>query len=257
MRVYSTLGNPNVLSEYLLLVIPMSCAFIITSRGALARLFFVGTTGVMLACMLLTFARGGWLGLVVAAAIFLTMLDRRFILLIFAGLAAAYFLLPDAYIDRFTSIGNLEDGSTSYRLQIWLATVTMLGDYWFTGIGPGEAAFNKVYPLYGYNTVTAPHSHNLFLQVICDAGFGAFVAFMAILLSVARTLGAAFARESDGRGRVYQAAAAASLAGFLVQGLTDYSFYNYRVALTFWICVGLAALTARRGKLPERGRVLL
>jgi O-antigen ligase len=252
-RVYSTLGNPNVLAEYLLLVIPISAALAIIAKDDLSRLVFWGATGVMLVCMLLTFARGGWLGLVASALLFLILVDRRFILVGVAGLLAAYFLLPDVYINRFTSIGDLSDGSTSYRLQIWLGTLALLGDYWFTGIGPGTAAFNKIYPLYSYNTVAAPHSHNLFLQIVCDAGIASLVVFLAVAIAYIRTLASAMSRERDRDSRILQIAALSAVAGFFIQGLTDYSFYNYRVELIFWAVIGLGALTAGRSALPERG----
>ena len=45
----------------------------------------------------------------------------------------------------------------------------------------------------------------------------------------------------------------AGIAGFLVQAMTDYSFYNYRVLFLFWAWLALGSLLARRGQLPERG----
>ena len=244
LRVYSTLENPNVLSEYLLLVIPFSAAFIVYEKKWLPRLFFAGTTGVMLVCMVLTYARGGWLALIVAAAIFLVMIDRRFIFVGIAGLIALYFLLPDVILSRLLSIGNLEDGSTSYRLSIWLATLAMIRDFGLVGIGPGTAAFNRVYPIYGYNAVSAPHSHNLFLQIICDAGVFTLIIFVMLLFSYVRALASATKKAPGYAMNIFRIAAISALAGFMVQGLTDYSFYNYRVTLTFWCVVGLSiALT--------------
>jgi len=251
-RVYSTLENPNVLSEYLLLVIPFAAAAALAARRAVVKLFFFGCLGVMALCMLLTFSRGGWLGLIVGAAVFLVMLDRRFILVGVLGLVALYFLLPEAIVARFTSIGNLSDSSSSYRLSIWMGTIAMLGDYWFAGIGPGTAAFNKIYPIYSYNSAAAQHSHNLFLQVMCDAGVCGLVLLIVILFSHIRRLASAVSREKDRASKLYQIAAIASVCGFLVQSATDYTFYNYRVALIFWATLGLGAVAARRSALPEK-----
>lgn len=80
------------------------------------------------------------------------------------ALVALYFVLPDTVISRFTSIGNLEDTSTSYRVSIWMGTIAMLKDYWLCGIGPGTGAFNLVYPAYSYNAANAQHAHNLFCR---------------------------------------------------------------------------------------------
>ena len=41
--------------------------------------------------------------------------------------------------------------------------------------------------------------------------------------------------------------------GFMVQAMTDYSFYNYRVMFLFWCYVALGMAAARRGELPEGG----
>jgi len=251
IRVYSTLGNPNVLSEYLLLAIPFAGASILIAKDAVAKVFFTGCLGVMLLCMLLTFARGGWLGLIIAAALFLVMLDRRFIIVGIVGLILLYFLLPDVILDRFLSIGDVTDSSTNFRLFIWLGTIAMLRDYWFTGIGPGTAAFNRVYPLYSYNTIFSPHSHNLFLQIMCDAGISGFIIFLVILFTYFRHLFSAVSRESDRVSKILQIAAVSSVLGFLVQSFTDYSFYNYRVTLVFWAVLGLGALAARRARLAD------
>ena len=252
VRVYSTLGNPNVLSEYLLLVIPFAGAAILIVKKVITRLFFIGCLGVMLVCMLLTFARGGWLGLIIAVALFLVMLDRRFIVVAIVGLIMLYFMLPDVILERFFSIGNTTDSSTNFRLFIWLGTIAMLRDYWFTGIGPGTEAFNMVYPLYSFNTIHSPHSHNLFLQIVCDAGIIGIIVFLAILFTYFRSLCTAISKEQAKDSKILQIAAISSMVGFLVQGFTDYSFYNYRVTLVFWVVIGLGALAARRERLEQQ-----
>lgn len=246
VRVYSTLGNPNVLSEYLLLVIPFTGACIILAKKIWAKLFFTGCIALMLMCMLLTFARGGWLGLIVAVAVFLILIDRRFIIFGVIGLVLLYFVLPDVILNRFSSIGDTGDTSTSFRLFIWLGTISMLRDYWFTGIGPGTDSFNMVYPFYSYNTIYSPHSHNLYLQIICDAGITGIIVFIAIIFTYIRSLGRAISHETEKSSKILQIASISAISGFLVQSFTDYSFYNYRVTLVFWAVLGIGALMARR-----------
>ena len=79
-RVYSTLGNPNVLGEYFLLAIPLCVGFLFSARTWLKRIFWAGCFGIMMLCMVLTYSRGCWLGICLAAAIFMVMYDRRFLL---------------------------------------------------------------------------------------------------------------------------------------------------------------------------------
>jgi hypothetical protein len=41
------------------------------------------------------------------------------------------------------------------------------------------------------------------------------------------------------------------MCGFLVQSMTDYSFYNYRVMFLFWVYLAVGLLYARRAELEE------
>ncbi len=244
-RVYSTLQNPNVLAEYLLLIIPLGGATLLGTKDNRVRLIALVCCGLMCLCMVLTFSRGGWLGLLLAGGIFVVLLKPRLLMLLPFALVALYFVLPETVIDRFTSIGDLRDGSTSYRVSIWMGTLAMLKDYWMCGVGPGTAAFNLVYPAYSYNTATAQHSHNLYLQILCDGGVCAFVVFVAVIFVFCRMICGALSRSKSWRSRYYLAAAIAGAGGFLAQSMTDHTFYNYRVALVFWVVLGLGAAFAR------------
>ena len=252
-RVPSTLENPNMLGQYLLLTIPLGGACLLGARTWGRRVFYLCCCGIMALCMILTFSRGAWLALLFAGLVFVLFLNPRLILLAPFALIALYFVLPETVITRFTSIGDLSDDSTSYRLYIWLGTLAMLKDYWLCGIGPGEDAFNMVYPAYSYNAITAPHSHNLFLQIVCDVGITALVVFILLLFVYFRMLCSALSREKDWTSRMLQIAFTSGACGFMVQAMTDYSFYNYRVMFLFFVFLALGGLAARRSSLPEGG----
>lgn len=252
-RVYSTLQNPNVLAEYLLLIIPLGGAMLLSARDNRVRAVTFVCCGLMCLCMVLTFSRGGWLGLLLAGGIFVVLLKPRLMLLLPFALIVLYFALPETVINRFVSIGDLQDGSTSYRVSIWMGTLAMLKDYWLCGVGPGTAAFNLVYPAYSYNTATAQHGHNLYLQILCDGGVCAFVVFVAVIFVFCRMICGALSRSKSWRSRYYLAAAISGVGGFLVQSMTDYTFYNYRVALLFWMILGLGAVFARLSEEEAQG----
>ena len=254
-RVPSTLDNPNMLGQYLILIIPIGGARLLAQRDWPGRIFYFLCCALMCVCMILTFSRGAWLGLLFAGVVFAMLLNPRLILLAPVALAALWFILPDTVISRFTSIGNMSDASTSYRFYIWMGTLAMLKNYWLCGIGPGAAAFNMVYPAYSYNGISAPHSHNLFLQIVCDAGIAALGVFLILIFVYFRMMCTALSRERDWTSRLYQIAFTGGVCGFLVQAMTDYSFYNYRVLFLFWACLAMGALCARRSELPE-GRLL-
>lgn len=64
-------------------------------------------------------------------------------------------------------------------------------------VGPGVTAFNMVYPAYSYNSVAAPHAHNLFLQLMCDSRICGLLVFLVILFLFFGLTCGALSRETD------------------------------------------------------------
>ena len=244
-RVYATLQNPNVLAEYLVLVLPLAGALLLTAKTWGKRILWFGCCGLITLGLLLTFYRGGWLGALIAGGIFVILLNPRFILLIPVALVVLWFALPDTITARFSSIGNMKDSSTSYRVSIWMGTIAMLKDFWLCGIGPGTEAFNLVYPAYSYAAANAQHSHNLFLQLMSDGGILVLVLFLLIIFAFGRQVCAAISKNKDWRTRIFPIAALCGVLGFLAQGMTDFTFYNHRMTLVFWAVLGLGAVWTR------------
>ena len=245
MRIYSTLDNPNVLGEYILLVLPVSVGLMWTKKGAPAKIFYAAISALMAGALILTFSRGCWVGIIIAAAIFITFAAGKLWGLGLIALPIIPMVLPKSIINRFTSIGNMEDSSTSYRVYIWMGTLALLKDFWATGIGMGQEAFTQVYPFYSYNGIVAPHSHNLFLQITVESSFIGIIVFAIIMILFLRRTTIAY--QIGGKGAplsTMMTAIAAGICGFLVQGMFDNCFYNYRVMLVFWCVIALGRACA-------------
>ena len=241
MRVYSTLANPNVLGEYLLLVLPV-CAvmFVKYKANTWAKWVYLAIFGVLGLCLVLTQSRGCWIGFMISAVIFVTFYEGRLWGLIPLLLCALPFIVPETVIDRMLSVGNMEDSSTSYRVYIWMGTLGMLKTYWLGGIGMGEAAFSRVYPFFSYNAIVAPHSHNTFLQLTVEAGIGALILFIIIQLVFVKKMASVYRL---GAKKSWSSTASLALAsgviGFLAQSMFDYTFYNYRVMALFFMVMAM------------------
>lgn len=244
-RVYATLQNPNMLAEYLVLILPLGVALLLTAKDWGQRVLWLCCCGIMCLSLLLTSSRGGWVGALVAGGIFVVLLSPKLLLLAPLALVALWFLLPDTITARFASIGNMQDSSTSYRVSIWMGSIAMLKDYWLCGVGPGTDAFNLVYPAYSYHSANAQHAHNLFLQLMAEGGILVLVLFVAVVFSLCRRVCVALKQNKRWDTRLFLIAVVAGLGGFLAHGMADHSFYNYRVALMFFVVVGLGAAWAR------------
>ena len=242
MRAYSTMENPNVLGEYLLFVIPLS-VFLMLNKGAkwLEKFFWFATAAVCALCMIFTQSRGCWIGLFAAFAIFITFYNGKLWGLLPFAILALPFVLPQTMIDRFMSVGNLEDSSTSYRVFIWLGSLAMMKDFWIGGIGMGEGAFRMLYPFYSYNTVIAPHSHNLYLQFLVEGGICTLLIFVVTLIIYFKKTSMQFSKYGkESKDGVFALICVSAMAGFLIQSMFDYTFYNYRMMAMFFMIMALS-----------------
>ncbi|MGI6031053.1 MAG: O-antigen ligase family protein [Eubacteriales bacterium] len=245
-RVYSTFENPNVYGEYLLLCLPMAVVMACISRRPVAKLFYAGTSAVLLVNLALTYSRGCYLAILLAVLVVIWFGARRLLALGFVGLFALPFVLPASIINRFASILNFEDSSTSYRLNIWQGTVRMLEDFWPFGVGLGQDAYNSVYPIYGLNNIFAPHAHSLYLQVLSEMGIAGFTVMSCMFLAFFSAAYVAMRKAKGSRTMWFVIAMMAAVLAFLFEGIFEYIWYNYRVFLLFFITMGIVSALCRR-----------
>lgn len=240
-RVVSVFENPNVLGEYLILLFPLTLAMMATAKKANARFGFFVCAVMNCLCLVFTWSRGAWIGFAIATVVFLCVSSKYFFT---AGLltipvisTVAVFKVDSSIIRRITSFG---DSSTSYRLGIWEGTLRMLEDVGLYGIGIGEGAFTKLYPVYALAGIeAAPHSHNLYLQIAVETGYLSLLAFLVFVL-VFTQCSLSFCKNAiSSRNRLISIGIFCGVLGFLIQGLTDYVWYNNRIFLLFWMLVGL------------------
>ncbi len=242
-RVGSTFENPNVLGEYLVLIIPVAIAMLWGQKSWISKLVTLGLTAIMLGCLVYTYSRGAYVGLILAFALFAVLRDRRFIILGVIGLLMLPFVLPASVINRFASIGNLNDTSSFYRISVWLGSLKLAQDYWLSGIGLGLEPFKLVYPKYSLNAAYAHHSHNIYIQLMIETGIAGLLMFFAIIAVYYKTLLAGFYKTKDKFISTFMIAVASGMAGYLAQGMVENIWYNNRVLLTFWVMLAFGVIT--------------
>jgi putative inorganic carbon (HCO3(-)) transporter len=237
-RIFGPFDNPNIFAEYLTFILPAGLVLLVTERRWLGRVIWGTVLALAAAALVLTFSRGGWLAAVAAVLVLGLLWEPRLLV----AVAALTVLMPtvasDQVMQRASSIGSLEDSSNTFRLSIWVAALSMIRSYWFTGIGLGTAAFNQVYPQFMIAGTPAIHTHNLYLQLALELGMPGLLVFLWLLVAVlARSL-RALPRLSY-RNRGVLTALMAGLAGFLLHGAVDNVWYSPKLALLFWVMLGL------------------
>jgi O-antigen ligase len=251
-RVFSTLENPNILAEYLILGLPVLLSVTVTQKRPLNGFWLLLGCGVVGVCLVLTWSRGAWLGALACVLLFLLLMGHKalsYLLLAVAPTVAIVHYLPDQMLRRFISIGSLQDSSIRYRVHLWEGVGKMLGDYWYCGVGVGEAAFCEVYSRYALPGIAgAMHAHNLYLQLLCELGVvGLSMFLVTIVMFICYALWYATGR-GERSGRMMVLGGMCGIIAVLLMGLTDHIFYNYRIFLIFWLLIGIVVAQIRVGR---------
>ncbi len=249
-RVYSTFENPNVYGEYLLLAIPVVAGLIFLVNKKVSKLSCFGIFCVLVVDLFLTYSRGCYLGLGLCIFMLIWLFDTKLIGVAIFAVIPSLFLLPQSITNRLLSILNLADSSTSYRIKIWHGTLKMFDDFLLTGIGPGTKAYETVNPAYAFEAISAQHSHSLFLQIITEMGIFAFIIFCGILFCFIRNGISTIRRTPTFKNKFFMSVFVSALFGFLIQSIFDYTWYNYRVFMIFWIFIAMGNVAFELFKKP-------
>jgi len=242
-RVYSVFGNPNVLANYLVLLIPFSFALLLGTKKIAAKISYFALAAMLCLTLLLTFSRGGWLGLLVGLLVFALLKDRRMLILILIGLLAGAALLPDVFLQRLSTIGSPRDTSNAYRIRVWQESMGIVEDFPLTGVGLGHEAFMRIYPLYMLDREKSPfHTHNSYLQILVETGIIGLIVFLWLLASYFKRGLKAVASCRDQELKYLMIASMSATVGILTQGIGDVIIYLPKITILFWLNIALLFL---------------
>jgi putative inorganic carbon (HCO3(-)) transporter len=256
VRIYSTLGNPNLLAGYLLPVLPLAVVALLRWRRPAPVLFALAALGLGTSAVVLTYSRGAWMGLVAEAVVILLLLAMRstrhwprlwrsllpiLLLLVAAALLTVLVMQVEPLRVRVVSlVAGRGDSSNNFRINVWLAAWEMIQARPWLGIGPGNDAFNLIYPLYQQPKFNALSAYSIPLELAIEAGIPGLLAGLGlVIVSLKRGLSL---WHDNGPFALPALATVAVIAGLSVQGLTDTIFFRPEVQLSGWFC--LATLTA-------------
>ncbi|MFZ9148291.1 IctB family putative bicarbonate transporter [Vulcanococcus sp.] len=251
IRVYGPLENPNLLAGYLIPILPIALIALLRWRRWPQRLFAASSVLLGSVALFLSYSRGGWLGMVAALGVATLLLVlrqtrtwpplwRRLFpaLLIGAGVCAlliAVTQIEPLRIRVLSLTAGRGDSSNNFRINVWLAAIDMIQARPWLGIGPGNTAFNLIYPLYQQPKFNALSAYSVPLELLVEGGVPNLLAGLALLLASIR----AGLRQLKGESSwaLPALAAVAAIIGLCVQGATDTIFFRPEVQLSGWLCL--------------------
>jgi len=252
-RVRGTLGSDTALAHWLELILPLQLSLLLVADSPRRRLWLLIVIASGVTALILTFTRGGWVGLVVGVGAVLLFSIRKILrypklLTVVAGALLLMMLgaVPFAGLIRGRLLESATD-TVSVRFNLNRVAVQVIRDHPLFGIGLGN--FPRVAPDYGvgYTWLVegAEHKvHNLYLALAVEGGMPALLWFLLFLILALVTAGVAGRLEEGRMGALTQGVLAGHVA-VLIHGLVAWGLISYMV-FPFWaLMFGLLVASTR------------
>jgi putative inorganic carbon (hco3(-)) transporter len=166
--------NPNDLALHLVTMVPIGAALFLSSRNIFTKLIYAATAITLVAGIVVTFSRGGFIGLAVTLAVFFAKVTRGS-KVVFGGVilvvVLAFMLFaPGGYGGR---LSNLSDMSATNRQDDLKRSIYLTIRHPIFGIGMDNF---QIYSNHGLAT------HNAYTQVSVELGVFAAVCYVLFIM---------------------------------------------------------------------------
>lgn len=244
-RINGFMSHWMTFSGQMMLLLTAGFAFFLQrlsrkDKQATSPLWGAAALLLLFAALVLSGTRSAWLGAsagILALALFAQV---RWVLTVSVCALAAFLLIPDSLRNRAYSAFDLEDRTTSGRIELLQTGAEMVRDHPLTGVGPRmvrELAYEyrsrDDFPKWLYM-----HLHNNLLQVAAEAGIPAAVAWLALWLWPFCHFWQGWSRVREGAAAsAYAGAGMAAIAAFQVAGLFEFNYGDSEILilLLFWV----------------------
>jgi O-antigen ligase len=239
-------GNPNDLAMIFVLLLPLAVTLAMTGEG-FKRAAYFAAAGLLTAGIVVTFSRGGFLGLMATGAVLLWKVGRgnRPMSVLAAILISIVFvaMTPGSYGSRIISIFDPSQdttGSRAERRELLERATEVASNHLIFGVGMGN------YHIYSHREKVA---HNSYLEISAELGVAGLIAFLILIFAPFRTLrriereskGSLFSSsfKDDRRESYYMSTTLqAALVGFMVSSF--FSSVQYQWFLYFLVAYAVA-----------------
>jgi O-antigen ligase len=202
-RMAGSIGETNRFAQTMLMLVPLGIFRVFAERSLTLRLIAGVMTLALTLGVVLSFSRGGAVGLLVLviALLVLRLIKLRHVLLLVVVLVAILSVFPQ-YANRITSLAAVSgldtggatvvDNSLLSRATETLAAALVIVDHPVVGVGPSMFSFYyehyaNVVGILVRNDVER-EAHNLYLGIGAELGIPGLIAFLMVALLTVRML---------------------------------------------------------------------
>ncbi|MDQ7822901.1 MAG: O-antigen ligase family protein [Candidatus Eremiobacteraeota bacterium] len=247
----------NHIAMNLVLGIPLALGYLRLEPRK--RVFTVAMLLIMLAGLILSNSRSGWVAFGVTAAYLILRLrvkNLRFAVLAFTAVFLVLMCSFSLTRSRLFSLAHFtNDSSLGCRMRMWVISRELFRDHPLVGIGFSNRTFSSLEILYSrdlsasgiisQDTMFDPHPHNLYIQIAVYLGLAGFIIFLWMVLEVSCAL--ITIGENDQNPLMLPFFVAGFL-GFLTANLADTVFYNTQTTLLFLLIPAYALEWSARSR---------
>lgn len=242
-RASATFDNPLILATYLVAVTPF-CAFgSVYFKHSKSRKISRYCLASAIGGIVCTSSRGAYIALGLAL---LTMLisNKRIFKKLFPFIVVLAIAVPIGLVLRYknTPTGDFL-ASTNKRFTIWQCCFEMFTKNPVLGLGAGtDNIHTQLRDTYAIENRT--HAHNLFLQMLVEGGIIGAVFVIAIMFIIVKNIIKLFILK-DKKYRPYAVLYTASILGFTVMSLFEFTLQSAKELMIFFIILGFIEATLR------------
>lgn len=241
LRVFSTIGNPNALGGYMVLMLPISISLTIWAKNNIHRLIYGAMTLIMLYTLVMTYSRGAWIGFMAGMALYTLITRNKWLAGIgIAGLVVAPIAAPDV-VSRLTLAFTPEywaKASEGGRVEFWARALKIFAKYPIFGTGIGTVG-DSVATRHGVPGAT--WIDNQYFKLLAEIGIVGTLAYVTMVFApVVKGFKAVFgAKQRDTYLYALNAGITAALFGMLVENVTAAILEDLNVITHFWLMIAL------------------
>ncbi|TRZ95032.1 O-antigen ligase family protein [bacterium] len=248
IRATGSFPDSNVLGVYLSAIAPLVIALAFCTLQIKQKIGFYIASILVLSGIVLSYSRPTILAIYVCLWIIgITRKNRRIISLLIIIILIAPFIAPRSLKNwaKDVEYNPLRFMCNDDRIAVYRNTFQMIKAHPFIGVGVNNYMKNykkyKELPEYR-NVITADfmYGHNNFLHMAGEIGLLGLAIFLWFLYRLFRLNIAAYRKLKTGYLKDISLGLILCLLAFLINGLTESSFYYSRVALIFWYLVGFS-----------------
>lgn len=248
IRMEGTLGHPNALAAYIILMIFPLILFAINEKNKKYKVVYSIIILFGIIDLILSWSRNAWLSLVVGFVVLAIIYNYKFLYGIFAAALTA-FIVPFTRVRLLSLTSSTINGG---RIKLWKAALKMVEDHPIRGVGNGNFSLNydsyclKYPELYAEGHNGFP-THNSYLKIWSELGtIGIMVFFSTYIITFFRLLKANKKYKKKYSG--FTTAVLVSFIAFMFSNLFDNLLFTPKV-MTIFICLISLCITidTRRG----------